>query len=79
MYTAREELRGNKLRNRKEFAFEGGNWRTVVEEGGVVLEEGTEGAVHPAHLVGLVQRLSIRSGDMDAVHATWGMVPDRLR
>ena len=43
MYTAREELRGKKLRNRKEFAFEGGIWRTVVEEGGWCWRRGPRG------------------------------------
>ena len=32
MYTSQEELRANKLRNRREFAYERHDWRNAVEE-----------------------------------------------
>jgi hypothetical protein len=48
MYTKRDELRVNKLRNKREFAYERHDWRNAVEE--EEMEANDEGElVHPAH------------------------------
>ena len=48
MYTKRDELRVNKLRNKREFAYEHHDWRSAVEEEEMEANDKGE-LVHPAH------------------------------
>mmetsp|Transcript_8887 Transcript_8887/g.18439 ORF Transcript_8887/g.18439 Transcript_8887/m.18439 type:complete len:284 (+) Transcript_8887:561-1412(+) len=48
MYTQREELRTNKSRNKREYAYDGHDWRNATEEDD--MSEGSDGElVHPVH------------------------------
>jgi hypothetical protein len=63
MYTKREELRVNKLRNKREFAYELYDWRNAIEEDDMIIVESSESGseeeegdvsgmgelIHPAH------------------------------
>jgi hypothetical protein len=55
MYTQRDELRINKLRNKREYAYEDYDWRNVVEENDMTDGPSTTGCaaeqqlVHPVH------------------------------
>lgn len=48
MYTNREELRVNKLRNKREFAYDDNDWRNATEECDMQSDEDGE-LVHPVH------------------------------
>eukprot|EP00804_Cyclotella_cryptica_P004909 CCRYP_004955-RA/>CCRYP_004955-RA protein AED:0.44 eAED:0.44 QI:0/-1/0/1/-1/1/1/0/369 len=48
MYTNREELRVNKLRNKREFAYDDHDWRNATEECDMQSDEDGE-LVHPVH------------------------------
>jgi len=50
MYTQREELRINKLRNKREFAFDNRSWRNATEEEDMEPNDLGE-SVHPLHRV----------------------------
>ena len=52
LYTQRDELRVNKLRNKREYAYEDYDWRNVVEEIDMTYSPSTgssEQLVHPVH------------------------------
>jgi len=49
MYTKRDELRVNKLRNKREFAHEMYDWRNAVEEDEMEVDASTGELIHPAH------------------------------
>jgi len=50
LYTGRDELRANKARNKREFAYDGHSWRDAAEEDAMVpADDGTGELVHPAH------------------------------
>jgi hypothetical protein len=48
MYTNREELRVNKLRNKREFAYDDYDWRNATEECDMQSDEDGE-LVHPVY------------------------------
>lgn len=50
MYANRFELRENKLRNKKEFQFDGYNWRHATEECHMAICPLSGEILHPAHL-----------------------------
>ena len=50
MYANRFELRENKLRNKKEYAFDGYDWRNATEEGNMAICPLSGELLHPAHL-----------------------------
>ena len=50
MYANRFELRENKARNKKEFQFDGYNWRNATEECHMTICPLTGEILHPAHL-----------------------------
>jgi len=56
MYTNREELRINKLRNKREYAHDSFNWRDVTEEDGMTVDDTSGELVHPVHTVADVKR-----------------------
>ena len=53
MYATRLELRSNKLRNRKEYEYDGCNWRNVTEERCMVVCPRTGEFMLPAHVLGV--------------------------
>ena len=50
MYANRFELRENKTRNKKEYAFDGYDWRNATEEGNMAICPLSGELLHPAHL-----------------------------
>ena len=50
MYTKREELRLNKIRNKREFAYELHDWRNAAEEEEMEANDRGE-LIHPVHAV----------------------------
>lgn len=50
MYTPKEELTANAIRNNREFVYEGRDWRSVVEEEEMFICRWTGEYVHPAHV-----------------------------
>ncbi|KAL9180960.1 hypothetical protein ACHAXT_009765 [Thalassiosira profunda] len=50
MYANRFELRENKLRNKKEYEFDGFDWRNVTEEAQMAICPLSGELLHPAHL-----------------------------
>ena len=56
MYTNREELRINKLRNKREYAHDSFNWRDVTEEDGMTVDDTSGELVHPVHTVADVKK-----------------------
>lgn len=53
MYTSSIEVRQNKLRNKKEFCYEGYNWRAATEEWQMGVDMVTAELIHPAHEHGI--------------------------
>jgi len=51
MYTNREELRINKLRNKREYAHDSFNWCDATEEDGMTVDDTSGELVHPVHTV----------------------------
>jgi hypothetical protein len=51
IYTKREELRINKLRNKREYAYDNNDWYNVTEEDGMEVDEESGEYVHPVHSV----------------------------
>lgn len=49
MYTTTWEVRENKIRNKKEYRYDGYNWRNVTEEWEMGVDMATGELVHPAH------------------------------
>ncbi len=50
MYANRYELRQIKIRNKKEYAFDGYDWRNATEEGNMAICSLSGELLHPAHL-----------------------------
>lgn len=50
MYANRFELRENKARNKKEYAYDGYDWRMATEEGNMAICPLSGVLLHPAHL-----------------------------
>lgn len=50
MYANRFELRENKVRNKKEYEFDGYNWRNATEEHSMAICPVSGELLHPAHL-----------------------------
>lgn len=50
MYANRYELRQIKIRNKKEYAFDGYDWRNATEEGNMAICPLSGELLHPAHL-----------------------------
>ena len=60
LYTPREELRANKLRNKREFAHDGHSWREAAEEED--MEPNRRGElVHPVHGLATAPRKAVRT------------------
>ena len=49
MYANRFEVRENKLRNKKEYAFDNFDWKNCTEEGSMVICPMSGNLMHPAH------------------------------
>lgn len=49
IYTNRDSLRLNKIRNKKEYAYDNHDWRGVTEEDEMEVDEVTGEFVHPVH------------------------------
>lgn len=49
MYASPSETRRNKIRNKKEFRYDGRDWRNATEEQDMGVDELTGELVHPAH------------------------------
>ena len=62
MYTNREELRINKLRNKREYAHDSFNWRDVTEEDGMIVDDTSGELVHPVHTVADVGKKNKKLG-----------------
>lgn len=69
MYTNREELRINKLRNKREYAYDDNDWENVTEE--CDMEEDEDGElIHPVHLQ---QRTVARGPVLDGGDGLWSV------
>ena len=75
MYTNREELRINKLRNKREYAHDSFNWRDVTEEDGMTVDDESGELVHPVHTVADVKRNKKPLGSNIKVTTTHGPGP----
>ena len=62
MYTNREELRINKIRNKREYAHDSFNWRDVTEEDGMIVDDTSGELVHPVHTVADVGKKNKKLG-----------------
>lgn len=51
MYTKREEIRINKLRNKREYAYDNNDWENATEENEMEVDDETGEYVHPVHRV----------------------------
>ena len=68
LYTNHFELRENKIENKKEYGFDGYDWRKATEASN--MEPNEKGyLVHPTH----VRRVEMTSEKCEALVALWGM------
>jgi hypothetical protein len=66
MYTKREELRINKLRNKREYAYDNNDWENATEECDMETDEDGE-LVHPVH----TEKRKFTRGPFLSTSLTW--------